>query len=257
MANEAIVIQKKPREHSCKLCKNIFLGWTFQIYCSATCRIEDYKEYNKEYKLENRDNQLKYNKEYYENNKDDLLSKSKVYKQNNPDKVKKWQDNCKLSGRKKVHDKIYYEKNKQKLYLKQIVYKRNNIVKIRLNRRIYDKKKRKNPIIRIQNNISRALHRVLKEKKYYQKWEDIVGFSAKDLINHLSKQFERGMTLENYGTYWNIDHRIPISWFNYTSIYDEEFKRCWSLQNLQPKLNIDNIKKSDKFAEPTLVQLRE
>ena len=40
---------------------------------------------------------------------------------------------------------------------------------------------------------------------------------------------------------WNIDHIIPKSNFYYTSMGDENFKKCWALENLRPypsKLNI-------------------
>lgn len=51
------------------------------------------------------------------------------------------------------------------------------------------------------------------------------------------------MNWENYAIYWQIDHIVPISAFNYNSIYDEEFKMCWSLENLQPLENSVNIGK--------------
>ena len=38
--------------------------------------------------------------------------------------------------------------------------------------------------------------------------------------------------------------------------YDETrtIKRCWSLDNLQPKRVMDNIKKGNRYSEPTLNQ---
>ncbi len=33
---------------------------------------------------------------------------------------------------------------------------------------------------------------------------------------------------------WNIDHIVPQSEFNYTLMEDEEFNRCWALDNLRP-----------------------
>jgi len=63
------------------------------------------------------------------------------------------------------------------------------------------------------------------------------------------------MNWENRGTYnpntwkdddlstwtWNIDHIIPHSLFNYTSLEDEDFKKCWSLDNLRPYSAKQNI----------------
>jgi len=33
---------------------------------------------------------------------------------------------------------------------------------------------------------------------------------------------------------WQIDHIIPQSTFAYSSMEDEAFKKCWSLDNLRP-----------------------
>jgi len=58
------------------------------------------------------------------------------------------------------------------------------------------------------------------------------------------------MTWENYGTYWHIDHKIPIAVFNYEKPEDIDFRLCWSLKNLQPLEKIENIKKKDKLEKP-------
>ena len=55
------------------------------------------------------------------------------------------------------------------------------------------------------------------------------------------------MNWDNYGE-WHIDHIKPISSFIFESSEDEEFKRCWSLDNLQPMWGIENIKKGNKFS---------
>jgi hypothetical protein len=59
------------------------------------------------------------------------------------------------------------------------------------------------------------------------------------------------MTMENYGSYWHIDHIKPRSLFTYTSIEDEQFKKCWALSNLQPLEALENIRKGNKYEEST------
>jgi len=57
------------------------------------------------------------------------------------------------------------------------------------------------------------------------------------------------MNWNNYGRgkgKWTIDHIKPVSKFNYKSVNDEEFQRCWALKNLRPLEYIKNIKKSNK-----------
>lgn len=55
------------------------------------------------------------------------------------------------------------------------------------------------------------------------------------------------MSWENYGE-WHIDHIIPDSWFNYSSTEDDEFKKSWSLDNLQPMWGKENQSKGNKYA---------
>ena len=40
---------------------------------------------------------------------------------------------------------------------------------------------------------------------------------------------------------WQIDHIIPHSEFPYSSMQDENFKKCWSLNNLRPYSAKQNI----------------
>ena len=76
-----------------------------------------------------------------------------------------------------------------------------------------------------------------------------------ELKSHLEQQFESWMNWKNYGKYnkntwndndqltwtWQIDHIIPHSTFNYESMEDEEFKKCWSLDNLRPYSSKQNF----------------
>lgn len=68
-------------------------------------------------------------------------------------------------------------------------------------------------------------------------WESRVGYKLAELREHLQKQFEPGMSWANYGTndgQWHIDHIKPVSFFDFNSYGDEDFKCYWSLSNLRP-----------------------
>lgn len=75
---------------------------------------------------------------------------------------------------------------------------------------------------------------------------ECLGYSIDELISHLESKFQPGMTWENYGE-WHIDHVIPDSWFNYREYGDEDFIKCWSLDNLQPLWAEDNLRKGDTY----------
>lgn len=65
-------------------------------------------------------------------------------------------------------------------------------------------------------------------------------------IQYLREWFEYNFTLEmnweNYGTYWSIDHIIPVCKFDLT-VEDEKLK-CWNWSNLMPvTVNFNSSKK--------------
>jgi hypothetical protein len=61
----------------------------------------------------------------------------------------------------------------------------------------------------------------------------------------LESKFDDKMSWDNYGSYWHIDHIIPQSKLLYNSMEDENFKKCWDLQNLQPLEATANMKKGE------------
>ena len=109
----------------------------------------------------------------------------------------------------------------------------------------------KNPQIKLRNNISRAIHRSIKEGGNRKHWEGLVGYTLQELMQHIEKNFTEGMT---WGKFTNgeihIDHIIPVSRFNFSSYEDIDFKRCWALSNLQPLWAVENMSKGNKINEP-------
>lgn len=112
-------------------------------------------------------------------------------------------------------------------------------------RELWNRAYKKDAMSRASRNMSRRMRESLKTGKQGLPWEMLAGFSARQLKEHLESKFTEGMTWDNYGD-WHIDHKIPISFFEYSSFNDVEFKMCWRLENLQPLWAIDNIKKGNK-----------
>lgn len=87
-----------------------------------------------------------------------------------------------------------------------------------------------------------------------------VNWSVEELKKHLESQMESGMNWDNYGRKknqrcWEIDHIIPINsrnedgsyyWKNLEDPNSEDFKRCFSLDNLQPMWAEENNKKNNR-----------
>ena len=85
--------------------------------------------------------------------------------------------------------------------------------------------------------------------KARQHWELLVGYTVDQLREHLEKQFKDGMTWGNIGK-WHIDHKIPLSVFNFNAPEDIDFKKAWALKNLQPLWAKENISKGARITNP-------
>ena len=169
----------------------------------------------------------------------------------------------KYKGGKSESDKRHYLKNREKrlqyfsdwqkdnrdrLNDYHQKWREKNIDKHREYKRKYEKhRKDTDPLYKLISNFRTAIYQVLKESNVEKNghYFDILGYTPEELINHLEKQFTEGMTWENYGEF-HIDHKLPISSFNIKEIGDEEFMKCWSLDNLQPMWGEENIRKSNK-----------
>jgi hypothetical protein len=98
----------------------------------------------------------------------------------------------------------------------------------------------------LSKNLSRQIRKSIHKNKDGYHWEYLLGYTLQDLIIHLEKQFKDGMSWENMGL-WHVDHIKPVSSFSFNSYEDLEFKRCWSINNLQPLWALENMRKSNKL----------
>lgn len=109
--------------------------------------------------------------------------------------------------------------------------------------------KRRNTIKgKLDHRISANMYRGLRNNKAGKSWKEILPYSVDELKNHLEALFINGMSWEllMQGEI-EIDHIVPMAHFVYTSTNDEEFKKCWELNNLQPLWKTDNRKKNAKL----------
>ena len=177
-----------------------------------------------------------YNNNYYKKNKEKILDQVNYYYKNNKSKKIEYQKQYAIEHKDGIKQyKKEYEKNR---YGTDIFYALHNRISCSINKAI---KRNGN----VKNNISCL--------KY-------LPYTIDELKRHLESQFEPWMSWSNWGRYnlktwndndsstwnWNIDHIIPHSVFNYTSMEDEEFKKCWELNNLRPYNAKQNIIDNNK-----------
>lgn len=73
----------------------------------------------------------------------------------------------------------------------------------------------------------------------------------------IETMFTNGMTWENYGSVWVIDHIVPFRMFDLFK--EEDLTLCWNYRNLMPLLDADNLKKQGNvfFAFELLYERKE
>jgi hypothetical protein len=200
------------------------------------------KEYKQKYRDKNKELLKNKNKQKYQDNRDYLLHKQKIYTEDHLNEIKAYQND-------------YYKKNKKQIKEKQKAYNKINKHKInnkQKNRRDTD------PVFYLRTRISAAVYKALKSKASSKNGNSIISMLAYSMIElsaHIEDLFESWMTWENHGIYnvktwndsdpttwtWQIDHIIPQSDLPYTSMEDENFKKCWALENLRPYSAKQNI----------------
>jgi hypothetical protein len=142
----------------------------------------------------------------------------------------------------KEYNKKYRKDPKNILKIKN--YRKSE--KYKAKKRKYHEKNKNKIDYKIRKNMSKNVWKSLKGVKT-KSWLKLVDYSLQELISHIESKFQKGMNWDNYGE-WHVDHKKPVSAFKITSQECDDFKLCWSLDNLQPLWAIDNLKKGAKYS---------
>jgi hypothetical protein len=227
----------------CEICKKEFDISSFQSFVrksGETYTLNKCKECNKiykhEYYLKNKEKYTENNKKYVEAHRNEINAYNRKYNLDNKEKNKE-------------RDQEYKIKNKER-----IAENRKKSFKIKLN---------SSPVFRVRRNVSKLISSYLKRngsRKNNKSILDNLGYSIDTLKNHLENQFDSWMTWNNWGIYdlgkwndndqstwtWQIDHIIPQDKLPYISMEDNNFKKCWALDNLRPLSSKQNLLKGSK-----------
>jgi hypothetical protein len=171
----------------------------------------------------------------------------------------------KENGRKEK-DKLYHEINKEKRNQQAKEYYEKNREKIRAqraqfhidnpeNRKEQQKKRREIPEVKLEMTLRRRARRCL---VYGNRCMQYLGCSIQFLKLWFNFQFsliDPLMTLENHGSYWEIDHVKPVSTFDLKN--EEETKACFNWKNVSPLEKSLNKKKSNKILDEELKKHKE
>lgn len=231
---------------------------------SSKC-IDCYKEYQKNYRLKNKEKAVEYQKNYYLDNKEEILENSKNYYLNNKEKVSEYKSEYAIKNKEKLSEKgkEYYRTNKDILSLKNKEYSKKNKDELNKKRNERNKKNKihlrvtekrnSDPIFALSQNIRVYIRNSFKSKGYRKntKTQVILGCTFHEFKIYIESKFEDWMNWENRGLYngeinygWDVDHIVPLS----LAKTEEDIIKLNHYTNLQPLCSYTNrVLKKDRL----------
>jgi hypothetical protein len=217
----------------------------------------------------------KKNRRYYLANKERLNEYSRAYQKDHRSKLNA-QRRESYDEKRKAAKKAYYEQNKERILKQKREYffrkidaindyrsrnkkeisaqnsrwHRNNRERIRERKRESNRRRYLNPHNRVAGNVRRKIGKLLKGISKPDRSEGLLGCSFEEFARYISAMFKPGMTMENYGRKWHIDHIMPCSAFDLTR--EDHVRQCFHFTNLRPLWAKANLRKGSKITDPQL-----
>ena len=66
----------------------------------------------------------------------------------------------------------------------------------------------------------------------------LLGTTKENFVKHIDSMLLEGMTKENFGKVWGLDHLVPVELFD-LSVLEDKFL-CYNYNNIIPMFNHDN-----------------
>lgn len=182
----------------------------------------------------NRDRVISNCTEYAKSNEEKTMAYQAVYRSDNKEELRKYfkeyaQEN---SETKVANAKKWWEENRERaLESRRILRQSNPSYAIRLN---------------LSSRLSTLLSKIDTIKS--DSMIVIIGCDVPCLKIHLESKFRDGMSWENYGSHWEVDHIKPCSSFDLSNPSQQMI--CFKWDNLQPLTVVENRKKGASYDAP-------
>lgn len=174
-------------------------------------------EYQRAYRQAHQEEEKRRAKTTYEKNRDKILASAKEkYRLHREERL--------------AYQRQYDKKNAAVLRKKQTVYQRE--------------RHRSDPDFRLAHNLRRSLAHYIHGKRSTPAAK-LLGCSWSEFRQSLESRFVEGMNWDNYGTYWHIDHEIPITRWNLSD--PAQLAACWHHTNLRPLLAELNVREKARL----------
>ena len=136
----------------------------------------------------------------------------------------------------------YYQNNRETILQRSKQWNRDNKVQYNEN---YRKRYNENPEVKLTQYLYVGINQVLKKYKESEIVKRYLGCTINKFKQWIEFQFYDGMNWENQGSYWHLDHTLPVSSFNFEN--EEQIKTCFNWKNLRPLRADKNKSKYNKL----------
>jgi len=199
------------------------------------------REYDRLYYQRNKDKIKKQRKRYYWDNTEKVRLNVRLYASQRKGAIKERNRNYYLKNKPRINERnrYYHLRNRAKIILTQKEYRQRNKAKLRAGQTRYYEKYPEAHLARLSRQ---RLNKILGgQKPKGASVFQLFGCSLQSLRRHIENQFGKGMTWENRGKVWHVDHIVPISHFD-----DKVAANHFS--NLRPMLARKNLQKGARVA---------
>jgi len=203
------------------------------------------REYNRRWRAANPEKCTAYTKKYRAKNPDKTKDRIDKWKEKNKEKIIEYSRAWRRNNREKSKEitKRWRAKHPEVQRQASKRWAAKNRPKVNANYRL---RCATDPCFRLGKILRARINRAVRVQlaKKTARTMDLTGCTAEFLIGYLSARFSLGMSWENYGRVWEIDHIFPCSLYDLTD--EAQQRACFNYTNLQPLLVTENRKKYNK-----------
>lgn len=206
--------------------------------------------YQKAYRERTRDKRLAYHKAYYVANRPELLAQQKAYRVANSEAVSDQNKAYREANREKIsaQKKARHLENPNKNAARCKAYRDARPGENSARSKVYRRQRRAvDPGFKLLCNLRTRLNLTIVKGHKSARTQELLGCTIPELRAHLETRFRPGMTWENYGPVWHIDHIKPCAKFDLSDASQQ--KACFHYSNLQPLFAQENLRKGSKYEQ--------
>lgn len=226
-----------------KVCSHCKTEKSYDCYAKNKRQTDGYhyycKDCTKAHKAKRKDKNAEYQKKWISANIEHKRAYERQYYKNNQNILREKRAQVPLEIRRKRNNRPE-KRTKEAIIRTTPEYKEK--------RRIYIRERyHSDPSYKISKILRARLRDCINKESKRSSALNLLGTSVIEFKAYLESMFLEGMTWENHGKVWHIDHIIPISFFDLTDLTEQKLAFHWG--NLQPLFIKENLEKNDNILD--------